>query len=238
MSTVVSLIVIVTISSFIQGLTGFGLGIFLMCFLPMVLGYQSSVVICLACGVILGIIMLFKFRHYIELKKILPFLIVGLVVQFFGTNFLFTLSDGVLKVILGVVMLLFAVLFFLAERNLHIKATPGNTVLSGCVAGFCGSLGVGGPPVGYFCHSLFQDNLSYMANIQVCLIVGSGCLLIQHFLTGGINTAIVYDCAIASIVCIGVLFPTMKLFSKLNRSGLTKLISSFLLVMGVVNIVI
>lgn len=237
-NTLLLLVLIVGVSSFVHGLTGFGIGIVLMFFLPMVLGYQTSVIVCLACVLVMGCVLLVPLWKRVNWQKTVPIMVPVLIIQFAFTKFLFHLHDNYLKIILGVIMLFFAVLFILSGRNLQIRASKINGVVCGIAAGVCNTLGVGGPPLSYYCHSVFDNNLDYLANLQVCLLLSCGFLLLQHFLSGNVTAPIMADCAVASVVCIVVLFPTMRLFRSLDRGGLTKIITVFLAVMGIGNILI
>ena len=234
--TLLFLIIIVCLGAFVHGITGFGVGIFLMLFLPYVFSYQMSVGIVTICAVVMSSVLLFNTRKNVEMKKILPVLIPTAIIQIISTYFLFALDDSALTIILVIILLLFAGLFVLSDIRWQIKASVPNGILAGCITGACNILGIGGPPIGYYYHSIFKDNISYLANTQVTILTMCALLLIQHIIKGNITLVTLEYSIISSIVCIAVLLPTLKAFKKLDRSKLTKIIILFLIVMAIIKL--
>ncbi len=182
-------------------------------------------------------VLMIQIHQRIDFKTILPMMITTMIVQYFSTGYLFHFTDHSLKIILGIIMIFFAAMFAFPHKHWPEKIPTVFHILAGGITGICGSLGVGGPPLGYYCHSIFSENTSYMMNLQFCLLVTSGFLFVQHFAEGAITGTMLLYCAIASIICIMVLMPTMKLFRKLNRERLTKIIILFLITMGIINFI-
>ena len=236
MEALLFLILIVGLSAFVQGLTGFGVGIFMMLFLPYMFSYQTAVAITVICAIVMSCVLLFKTRENVEIKKILPVVIPVIIMQIISTYFLFVLNDDVLKIVLVIILLLFAGLFILSDRRWQIKASVPNSILAGCVTGVCNMLGIGGPPLGYYYHSIFEDNIRYLANLQATLLISCGMLLIQHIIEGNITLVTFEYSAIASVVCVIFLLPALKVFKKLDRSKLTKIIIIFLIVMAIIKL--
>ena len=237
MGTLLFLIIIVCLGAFVHGITGFGVGIFLMLFLPYVFSYQTSVGIVVICASVISAVLLFNTWKSVEIKKILPVIIPVVIIQIISTYFLFALDDHVLTIVLVVILLFFAGLFFLSDIKWHVNVSAPNSILAGCLTGACNILGVGGPPLGYYYHSMFDDNIKYLANLQATLLISCGLLLVQHIIEGNINLVTFEYSVIASAVCVLVLFPTLKAFKKLDRSKLTKIIIVSLIVMAIIKIV-
>jgi uncharacterized membrane protein YfcA len=230
------LILIVGLSAFVQGLTGFGIGIFMMLFLPYVFSYQTAVAITVVCAIVMSCVLVYKTRENVEIKKILPVVIPVVIMQIISTYFLFVLSNDVLTIALVIILLLFAGLFTLSDRRRQIKASVPNSILAGCVTGVCNMLGMSGPPLGYYYHSIFKDNIRYLANLQATLLITLTILLVQHIIKGNITLMTFEYSVIASVVCVIVLFPALKVFKKLDRSKLTKIIIVFLILMAIIKL--
>jgi hypothetical protein len=101
------------------------------------------------------------------------------------------------------------------------------------INGVCNMLGVSGPPLGYYYHSIFKDNIRYLANLQATLLITLIILLIQHIIQGSMTLVTFAYSAIASVVCVAFLLPALKIFKKLDRSRLTRIIIVFLIVMAI-----
>jgi uncharacterized membrane protein YfcA len=227
------LILIVCLAAFIQGLTGFGVGIYTILFLPYVFSYQASVAITAFCAIVMSCVLLFDTREHVEIKNILPVVIPIVIMQMISTYFLFVLDDATLTIILVFILLFFAGLFYISEKGWQIKASLPNSILAGCVTGVCNMLGVSGPPLGYYYHSIFKDNIRYLANLQATLLITLIILLIQHIIQGSMTLVTFAYSAIASVVCVAFLLPALKIFKKLDRSRLTRIIIVFLIVMTI-----
>lgn len=99
------LILIVCLAAFIQGLTGFGVGIYTILFLPYVFSYQASVAITAFCAIVMSCVLLFDTREHVEIKNILPVVIPIVIMQMISTYFLFVLDDATLTIILVFILL-------------------------------------------------------------------------------------------------------------------------------------
>lgn len=232
MGPLLYLILIACLAAFIQGLTGFGVGIFTILFLPYVFSYQASVAITAFCAVVMSCVLLFNTREHVEIKKILPVVIPIVIIQIISTYFLFVLDDAMLTIILVFILLFFAGLFYISEKGWQIKASFPNSILAGCVTGVCNMLGVSGPPLGYYYHSIFKDNIRYLANLQATLLITLTVLLVQHIIQGSMTLEVFIYSAIASVVCVVFLLGALRIFKKLDRNRLTKIIIVFLIVMA------
>ncbi|SFH41658.1 hypothetical protein SAMN05660649_05129 [Desulfotomaculum arcticum] len=236
MEALLFLILIVGLSAFVQGLTGFGVGIPMMLFLPYMFSYQTAVAITVICAIVMSCVLLFKTRENVEIKEILPVVIPVLIMQIISTYFLFVLNNDVLTIVLVIILLLFAGLFIVSDRRWQIKASVPNSILAGCVTGVCNMLGMSGPPLGYYYHSIFENNIRYLANLQATLLITLTILLVQHIIEGNITLVTFEYSAIASVVCVIVLLPALKVFKKLDRSKLTQIIIVFLIVMAIMKL--
>ena len=125
----------------------------------------------------------------------------------------------------------FAGLFYISEKGWQISFSP-NSILAGCVTGVCNMLGVSGPPLGYYYHSIFKDNIRYLANLQATLLITLTVLLVQHIIQGSMTLEVFIYSAIASVVCVVFLLGALRIFKKLDRNRLTKIIIVFLIVMA------
>lgn len=83
-------------------------------------------------------------------------------------------------------------------------------------------LGVSGPPLGYYYHSIFKDNIRYLANLQATLLITLTVLLVQHIIQGSMTLEVFIYSAIASVVCVVFLLGALRIFKSWIETGLQK----------------
>lgn len=95
-------------------------------------------------------------------------------VSWFAVQFVAHSGDGLLKRILGVVLLLASIYFFFLSDKIRIKPTLPMQVCMGTLSGFMGGLfGMQGPPAVLYFLASTQKKEEYMALAQTYFLVGN-----------------------------------------------------------------
>ncbi|MBR6709874.1 MAG: sulfite exporter TauE/SafE family protein, partial [Clostridia bacterium] len=153
---------------FIQRVSGFGLGIFVMLFLPHMLPTHTAAatISCLfSCGT--SSYNAVKFRRDVPFRTVLPLLAAALVTIPIAVFFSARVSAATFKLILGIVLIALSLYFLIFARRIHIKPTVTNGLLAGAIGGTLNGLfSTGGPPVVLYMTHATTDNLAYFAGIQ------------------------------------------------------------------------
>lgn len=172
--TVLFLIFALTIcASFIQRVSGFGFGIFVMMFFPYFLpSYGTSTTLS---GVLAGstalLIALQGWRH-IRWRLMFPLLVVNLIVSFIAIEYMASLADGTVKRCFGAMFVLIALYFlFLGDR----ARVPQNSWTKGCIGALSGVMGgmfaMPGPPLVLYCISHIRDKREYIVTLQAFSVI-------------------------------------------------------------------
>lgn len=231
---------IVFIAAFIQGITGFGFGIILMCFIPNLLGYKMSVGISTLLSLILSFGIIIGLKGRLDLKKIFITTIFFVIFQIVGISLLFSFSNEALKISLGVTLIFFAILFIYTEYGKYkVKANKVNSAIVGGMSGIAGGmLGIGGPPVVFYYHNIFEDKNDYNVNMQVTFTIVNIILLVMHIRRGNITIMTLEYSVLALIVLVISTWIGLKVFKKISKSLLTKMTIIFLLIAGIMKLVL
>lgn len=162
-------------AAFVQRVSGFGFGIFIMTMLPyLVPTYGEATTLSGSLALVTSLIIVAKMWRYIDWRKLLPILITFLVVSWFAVQFVAHSGDGLLKRILGVVLLLASIYFFFLSDKISIKPTLPMQVCMGTLSGFMGGLfGMQGPPAVLYFLASTQKKEEYMALAQTYFLVGN-----------------------------------------------------------------
>lgn len=159
--------------------------------------------------------------------------------QIIGTNLPFSFSNYILKMSLGVTLVLFSVLFAVKEYSKWtIKSTNINSIIIGGFSGIIGGmLGIGGPPIVFYYHSVFEDKNDYNINTQATFAIVSLVMLGLHIYHGNINaTTFKYSGLALIVLFISTLFG-LRVFEKISKVLLTKIIIVFLFIAGFLKLV-
>lgn len=162
-------------AAFVQRVSGFGFGIFIMTMLPyLVPTYGEATTLSGSLALVTSLIIVAKMWRHIAWRKLLPILITFLVVSWFAVQFVAHSGDGLLKRILGVVLLLASIYFFFLSDKIRIKPTLPMQVCMGTLSGFMGGLfGMQGPPAVLYFLASTQKKEEYMALAQTYFLVGN-----------------------------------------------------------------
>lgn len=120
MEYVLFFLIIIT-GSFIQGATGFGLGLFSMALLPFFLPFKACSAIILLLSLLLNVQIAWKLRDKINYKILLPVLITAFAGRYFGVSALMSLNDTILKMIFGGLLILISLFFAFQGNKITIK---------------------------------------------------------------------------------------------------------------------
>ena len=183
-----ALIFLLTIvASFIQRVSGFGFGIFVMMFFPFFLpSYGESVMLS---GLLAGstaLMIAVKNWKYIRWRMMWIVTFFNVLFSFIATEYMLSLSNDVLKQYLGVVLTLIALYFLFGEGRMGriFKSKPAQITI-GSVSGVMGGMfAMPGPPVVLYCISTLEDKKEYVATLQAFSVVFNSFYTIFRFNAG------------------------------------------------------
>ena len=162
------------VASFIQRVSGFGFGIFVMMFFPFFLpSYGESVMLS---GLLAGsTALMIAVRNW----KYIRWRLMGLVTffnvlfSFVATEYMRGMSNDSLKQCLGVVLILIALYFLFGEGRMGrmFKSKPAQVTI-GSISGVMGGMfAMPGPPLVLYCISTLEDKREYVTTLQAFSVV-------------------------------------------------------------------
>ena len=164
-----ALIILVGIGAgFVQRVSGFGLCIFAMLFLPYILpSHTAAAAVSCLFSVYLSTYNAVRYRKYINYKMVWPMFIASAVTIPIAVRFSSRVSAEVFSYLLGGVLILLSVYFLFFNQKIKFKPTTAGGVLSGALGGILGGLfSTGGPPVVLYLSQATPDKMVYFATIQ------------------------------------------------------------------------
>ena len=172
--TCIFIFLLTIVASFIQRVSGFGFGIFVMMFFPFFLpSYGESVMLS---GLLAGstaLIIAVKNWKYIRWKLMGLVTFFNVLFSFVATEYMREMSNNTLKQCLGLVLILIALYFLFGEGRMGkvFKSKPAQITI-GSISGVMGGMfAMPGPPLVLYCISTLEDKREYVTTLQAFSVV-------------------------------------------------------------------
>lgn len=178
-------LVIVFIASIVQGATGFGFALTSMPLLAIFIPLDVVVPIMVIFSLITNVLILVKLWSYVRIKKIWLLIVASSVSAPFGTYLLLIIEERVLKITVGLLIILFALVLW-KGYSFTIKREKLALIPVGFLGGLLnGSLSLSGPPVVLFLTNQKEDKTIFRANITTYALI-LNVMTIIFFIMGGL----------------------------------------------------
>ena len=225
-------ILVILLAGLVQGLAGFGFSQFALPLLVLVMGTQELIPIMVVLSLFLNMFLVHELRKNVRLKRIWPLMIGGALGIPFGTYLLLIADTSVMKLLIGLVILIFglALLF-------EVRKTVKNEKLAMLPIGFAGgilngSVSMSGPPLIIFFSNQEMNKQEFRANL-IAFFMFINLVTLPVFLYTGLLTTDV-------ITASGILLPGMilgafagsRLALKIDEARFKKLTMILIIIMG------
>ena len=162
--------------AFVQRVSGFGYGIFVMLFFPYVLLHQEATALSGFVSLVSASYVSFRLRKQVRWRAVWLPLVSYVITNTVITRLITYLDTDLLSKILGVALILLSIYFFFFSARIKIRDTKCNALIAGGLSGILsGAFSMGGPPVVVYYLNSSKDNDEYIATIQ-CFFVFSSIL--------------------------------------------------------------
>ena len=167
-------LILTIIASFIQRVTGFGFGIFVMMFFPFFLpSYGESVMLSGLLAGTTAFLITISNMHYVRWRMMGITVLFNVIASFLAIEYMSSLSNETLKRCLGVVLILIA-LYFLWGKNKSNKLFLSRWAqgIIGTISGIMGGMfAMPGPPVVLYCISSIDNKREYVVTLQAFSVI-------------------------------------------------------------------
>lgn len=161
--------------SFIQRVTGFGFGIFIMTVLPYFLPTYGeatalSGLLAIVCSLVAGIRMV----KDVPWKKLLIILPTFLIFSFFAVRFTAYVNERLIKHVLGGLLIVISIYFFCISERIRMKPNIPVQIGMGSLSGIMGGLfSIQGPPAVIYFLACTESKEEYTAACLWYFIIGN-----------------------------------------------------------------
>lgn len=223
-------------AAFVQRVSGFGFGIFIMTILPYLMpSYGEATTLSGLMALVTSLIIATKMYRFLQWRKLLPILVTFLVVSYFAVWFVSMANDGLLKKILGAILILASFYFFWISDKVKLRATMLVQIVMGVLSGVMGGLfGMQGPPAVLYFIACTERKEEYMAMAQTYFLVGNVMMTLYRAQSGFLTEPVLLSwCYCVPAVLLGTWLGTV-VFKRISVKVLRKVIYAYMAVSGVV----
>ena len=185
--TLLFVFILTIIASFIQRVSGFGFGIFVMMFFPFFLpSYGDSVMLS---GLLAGstaLMIAVRNLKYIRWRLMGGVLIFNVIASYLATEYMRSLGNNTMKQWLGVMLILIALYFMFSEGKIGrvFKSKLVQVTIGGISGVMGGMFAMPGPPLVLYCISTIKDKWEYVTTLQAFSVVINLCYTFFRFKAG------------------------------------------------------
>lgn len=228
------LILILAAGGFTQGLTGFGSALVSLPLLVFCLDIRTAVPLSVLHGLLISAFLSLQLRGHLDWHKINPLLAGFLPGVWVGVVFLKKTSQPLFLLILGVMLVAFALYRLLAHphpvRLSRIWGVPAGFASGAISAAFS----AGGPPSIIYATLTGWNKHEIKATLSIYFFLGGIFTVIAHLVGGIITTEVMRLFAWTSPAALAGVWSGALLYGRFRTEGYLKLVLISLLLMGVV----
>lgn len=224
---------VILLAAFTQGVTGFGSGLVAMALIPLFLPLRDAVPIVALLSLATNSSIMFQMRHHIERRKVLPMVLGALIGVPIGVYALKTLDAGLLKLVLGSILVGYVIYAFTGGDRRRWTVGDWWGLPAGTLGGVLGgAFNTSGPPVIVYVTLKDWDKDAIKASLQVFFVSISLTAIPAHILAGNIHTK--------HLPMAGVALPTLllgvwvgaKVYDRIDSDAFRKVVLVGLAIMG------
>ncbi|OQX73123.1 MAG: hypothetical protein B6D64_14290 [Bacteroidetes bacterium 4484_276] len=226
---------IIFVAFLVRATFGFGDALVAMPLLVLLIGIKTAAPLMALLAFVIAFLIYFKNRKSVRLKITLQLVISGLLGVPFGLYFLVNIDEKIINIILGAVLILFAI-FKLFSLRFHLKTKTQNIFIYpvGFISGMLGAAyNTNGPPVIMLMSSRNWQANDFRSTLQAYFLFTGIGILAGHLAWGNITgTVLSYFLACLPVIVI-TFFIGEKWFRKLRNDKFYVWVYFVLLLLGV-----
>lgn len=236
---IILLILVGAGGGFVQRVSGFGLGIFVMLFLPhfMPTHTAAATISCLfSCGT--STYNAIKYRKDIPFRTVLPLLLAAGITIPVAVRFAVWVPQDVFKLLLGALLVVLSLYFLFFSKKIHMRPTLVNGLIAGSLGGALNGLfSTGGPPVVLYLTHAIDGNAAYFAGIQFYFALTNIYSTAMRAINGAITRELLIYAAVGFAGCMVGDTVGKLIFDKLNGERLKTVIYVGMIASGILMVI-
>ena len=224
-------------ASFVMGLTGFGIALVAMAFLPWVMSPVTAVVLLTIYALVFSVVVVVPLRHEVHGRALTDLLIGTVLGTPLGVWVLASLPITALNRLIGAVLIVVVALELFRALPTRLPGRGwglGAGFLSGLVGG---AVGTPGPPVVLYATTQGWSPRVLKANVTAFFVVNQAAILTAYWWTGLITREVIVTTLAFALPAMAGIGSGMALFGRLDPARFRRVVFALLLLSGVILLV-
>lgn len=225
------------LASFVMGLTGFGIALVAMAFLPWLMSPVTAIVVLTIYALVFSLAVIVQLRHDLTPRALLDLLIGTVVGTPLGVWVLATLPVSALNRLIGLVLV---IVVMLELRGVMPRRLVGRAwgLATGFLSGLIGgAVGTPGPPVIVYATTQGWSPRTMKANTMGFFVVNQGAILIAYWWAGLLTREVATVAAAFALPALAGVGAGVALFGRLDPARFRRIVFGLLLVSGLILLV-
>ena len=223
---------ILAVSSFVFGLAGFGIGLVSLSLLPFLIPPSTAVPLITVYSAAFALVMAVQLRHDVIWSRLTDLLFGSALGALLGVWLLTILSPGMLRRLIGVVLIAVVVIELRGIYPQHL-AGRGWGLGAGFLAGLLGgAVGTPGPPVVLYAAAQGWKPRPLKATLQTFFVANQAVVLAGYWWAGLLTPEVIGLAAAFALPAVAGLALGMHLFTRLDHLRFRRLVFALLLITG------
>ena len=222
----------------IQAVTGFGSGVFMMIFLPMILPILNASALSGAITLAATCSISWKYRKHVHKELLFIPAVCYIFASSTAITFASSFPTDILLKIFGAFLILLCAYFLIFSRKIHIRASRRSAAVCSLLSGTAGGLfGIGGPPMVIYYLAALSGKKDYLGTIQTFFFI-TGLQMFTFRIYKGIYTMELLPLTLIGMA--GILLGKEaggRIIEKIDAEVMKKIVYIFLGITGVINLV-
>lgn len=229
-------ILIILLAGLVQGLVGFGFSQFALPLLVFLMAGQELIPVMVVLSLFLNLFLAHQLRHDMDLKRIWPLMLGGMLGIPLGTYLLIIADTGLMKLLIGMVIVIFG-----AIQLFEIRKYVTNERLAMAPIGFMGgilngSVSMSGPPLIIFFSNQGMEKRKFRANLIAFFLFINLMTLPVFLLAGLLTTGVLAGSGMLLPGMVIGAFAGSRLAARLDENRFKKLSIALIIIMGCLSI--
>ncbi len=225
-------------AAFTQGVTGFGSGLVAMALIPLFLDLPDAVAVVAILSLGVNGTIMIQLRRSVERRKALPMVLGALAGVPFGVWALKSLDAGLLKLVLGLILVGYVLYAFVGGDRRRFTVGDWWGLLAGSLGGVLGgAFNTSGPPVILYVTLKDWDKDAIKASLQVFFVAISLTAIPLHVVAGNIRTEHLPLAGAGLPALLGGVWVGTKVYDRIDSEAFRKVVLVGLAVMGLFYVV-
>ena len=225
---------VIFLASFVMGLTGFGIALVAMAFLPWLMSPVTAIVVLTIYALVFSIVVVGQLHHHLTPRALVDLLIGTVAGTPLGVWVLASLPVSALNRLIGLVLVLVVVLEFRGVMPTRLVARAwglGTGFLAGVIGG---AVGTPGPPVIVYATTQGWSPRTMKANTMAFFVANQAAILAAYWWAGLLTREVATVAAAFALPALAGVATGVALFGRLDPAKFRRVVFTLLLLSGLV----